>query len=162
MTQDELPTKSINKMATCINATTNTRANNTPDDGALEALEWVKDAFQDIDESRMKLRRTTPILDRAEKCLKTIRQALSKPSVDVDKIIPDFVKNCKNAPMLDNEDHGLLACFIDHLHQQGHITDNKPEKPETIKCSCGVIFTSKTKMINLDETVEKLEEVLKE
>lgn len=40
------------------------------------AIEWVGDAFEDIDESRVKLRRSSPILDRAEQCLKTIRKAL--------------------------------------------------------------------------------------
>ena len=44
-------------------------------------------------------------------------------------------------------------------HQQGRITDK--EKPQTIKCTCGVIFTSRTKMINLDSIVDRLEEVLK-
>lgn len=41
-----------------------------------EALEWVDDAFEDIDDSRVRLRKSDPILDRAERCLKTIRAAL--------------------------------------------------------------------------------------
>lgn len=49
-----------------------------------DALEWVEDAFADINESRMKLRKSNPVLDRAEKCLKTIRAALERPQVDVD------------------------------------------------------------------------------
>ena len=43
-----------------------------------EAMEWVNDAFQDIDESRVALRKSNPTLDRAERCLKTIRAHLEQ------------------------------------------------------------------------------------
>lgn len=46
------------------------------------ALDWTDDALLDIDESRVKLRKSNPVLDRAEECIQTIRAALQQPSVD--------------------------------------------------------------------------------
>jgi ppGpp synthetase/RelA/SpoT-type nucleotidyltranferase len=40
------------------------------------ALKWVDDAFADIDESRAKLRKSSPVLDRVEGRIKTIQLAL--------------------------------------------------------------------------------------
>ncbi len=54
------------------------------DEVIKEALEWVEDAFADIDESRVKLRRSDPILDRAERSLKTIREVLTKHKDRID------------------------------------------------------------------------------
>jgi len=132
-----------------------TRANNTPDDGALETFNELCEVYLIKDNSRL---------------AETIRQALSKTSVDVEGLRKSTNIGSRVGggyyDQENSENRGWNDC-LEYLHQQGHITD-KPvvneklttEKPETITCTCGVIFTSKTKMINLDATIDKLDEVL--
>lgn len=91
------------------------------------ALDWVKDAFADIDESRVKLRKTTPVLDRAENCLKTIRAAL-QPVAEVDVVgfndlDLDFMDaTCYSSGLsVEDQELELLELFYDGLVRQGRL-----------------------------------------
>jgi len=89
----------------------------TKEQDALQALEKLYAAAYDISGFTENL--------HIDDAYNAIREALTAPPVDVESLIPDFVENCKNAPMLTNADYGLLSCFIDHLKEKGLLPEGK-------------------------------------
>lgn len=94
-----------------------TRAQN---DGG-EALEIVNRHLEAIRKGQKKCKGEQHCIDDYQKDIdewETIRQALSKPSVDVEQIREDALSQIR---------FQSTDCYnlFDHLHQQGHITDIK-------------------------------------
>jgi len=127
-----------------------------------------KTALEIFDAAELDLEQAMVVFEMSYEQADTIRQALEEKPCDVGL---DVLKHelSKSLPHMQNVNPSVLSGFFYGWNAlQGHITDKAvvnekltTEKPETITCTCGVIFTSKTKMINLDAMVDKLEEVLR-
>ena len=87
---------------------------------AIEALDECLKALKPYGNDAIASPVSWAIRDGHE-ALADLKKLKSEVIVDIDALIPDFVENCGNAPLLENKDHGLLSCFIDHLRAEGII-----------------------------------------